>query len=67
MNKKQIEELGKGFINLANLLGGLSVINGVFGKNAIDALSFVLIGYAFILLYFAGIITLGTIKGEDNE
>ena len=67
MNKKQVEELGKGFINLANLLGGLSVINGVFGKEKVDILSFMLIGYAFILLYISGIIVLGIIKGEENE
>ena len=32
MTKNQYFETGKGFIALANLIGGLSIINGLFGN-----------------------------------
>ena len=33
MKKETLKELGKSFFAIANLIGGLSVINGFFGKN----------------------------------
>jgi len=33
MTKNQYIETGKGFIALANLIGGMSVINNLFGKS----------------------------------
>ena len=59
LKPKQYEELGKGFINLANIIGGLSVINGIFGVNKIEPLIIPLVGYIVIGLYFAGITLIG--------
>ena len=66
MNSKQYEELGKGFINLANLIGGLSFINGMFGNGhnlPIGVMIFLLV-YIFTALYLAGIILIGMRKKE---
>ena len=43
MKPKQYEELGKGLINLANMIGGLSIINGIFGTNHINPITIFLI------------------------
>ena len=57
MTNKQYEELGKGFINLANLVGGLSIINGFFGKpNIPSEVIILLVGYIFVTLYISGLI-----------
>ena len=52
MIKKQYEELGKGLIGVANLIGGLSIINGLFNQNhnlPVGTAIF-LVGYVFISL-----------------
>ena len=67
MTKKQYEELGKGLINLANLIGGLSFINAMFGQKhnlPVGTLIF-LLSYIFIALYISGIILVGI--GEKND
>ena len=62
MTPKQYEELGKGLINLANMIGGLSIINGIFGTNHISPITIPLIAYTVIGLYFSGITLIG--EGE---
>ena len=65
MNKRQYEELGKGFINLANMIGGLSVVNGIFGINHINPAIIPLVAYIVIGLYYSGITLIG--KGSEND
>ena len=62
MTPKQYEELGKGIINLANMIGGLSIINGIFGINHINPIIIPLVAYTVIGLYFSGITLIG--EGE---
>jgi len=64
MKPKQYEELGKGLINLANMIGGLSVINGLFGTNHINPVIIPLVAYTVIGLYFSGITLIG--EGETK-
>ena len=64
MKQKQYEELGKGLINLANIIGGLSVINGIFGANHINPSIIPLIAYIVIGLYFSGTTLIG--EGEKQ-
>jgi len=64
MKSKQYEELGKGLINLANIIGGLSVINGIFGVNHINPSIIPLIAYIVIGLYFSGTTLIG--EGEEQ-
>ena len=54
MTKNQYVETGKGFIALANLIGGLSIINGLFGNTNISLPEIFMIFYTFIALYVAG-------------
>jgi len=54
MTKNQYIETGKGFIALANLIGGLSVINGLFGNKDISIPEIFMIFYTFVALYIAG-------------
>jgi len=67
MKQKQYEELGKGLINLGNLVGGLSIINGLFGKthNLEVGVSVFLIMYSVLIFYVAGIVIVG--KGEKDD
>ena len=51
---KHYEEIGKGLINLANLIGGLSIINGLFGEKHLSIPEIMLIFYSFVLLYLTG-------------
>jgi len=51
---KYYEKIGKGFINLANLIGGLSIINGLFGNKNLTIPEIAMIFYSFILLYLTG-------------
>jgi hypothetical protein len=39
---------------LANLIGGLSVINGIFSPKTLTIPEIVLIFYSFVILYFSG-------------
>jgi len=64
MTPKQYEELGKGLINLANMIGGLSIINGIFGINHINPVIIPLVAYTVIGLYFSGITLIG--EGETK-
>jgi len=54
MTKNQYIETGKGFIALANLIGGLSIINGLFGNKDISIPEIFMIFYTFVALYIAG-------------
>ncbi len=54
MTKNQYIETGKGFIALANLIGGLSVINGLFNSKDITVPEIFMIFYTFVVLYIAG-------------
>ena len=65
MKSKQYEEVGKGFINLANIIGGLSIINGIFGIKQTSPAIIPLVAYIVIGLYFSGTILVG--KGERND
>ncbi len=67
MKKETLKELGKSFFAIANLIGGLSVINGFFGKNINlpQPLLSIIIIYIFITFYIAGIILIN--KGADND
>jgi hypothetical protein len=67
MKKETLKEIGKGAINLANLIGGLSVVNGFFGKEPTLPKEFIaiIILYIFVILYSAGIIFIN--KGSDDD
>jgi len=67
MKPKQYEEFGKGLINLGNLVGGLSIINGLFGKthNLDVGVSIFLIVYIVFGSYVSGLIIIG--KGEKYD
>jgi len=62
---KYYEEIGKGLINLANLIGGLSIINGIFGNKNLSIPEIVMIFYSFILLYLTGANFIK--KGNQND
>ena len=66
MKPKQYEELGKGLINLANILGGLSIINGIFGVNHINPVIIPIVAYIVIGLYFSGITLIGEGESQDD-
>jgi len=67
MKKETLKELGKAFFAIANLIGGLSIINGLFGKNSNipQPLLSIIIFYIFISFYIAGIILLN--KGANDD
>ncbi|GEM_PF-6798913 len=56
MEKETLKEIGKGFIALGNLIGGLSVINSLFGvaHNLPTGLTVFLVGYATVGFYISG-------------
>ena len=54
MTKNQYIETGKGFIALANLIGGMSVINNLFGNKGLSIPEIAIIFYTFVALYIAG-------------
>jgi len=51
MTKNQYIETGKGFIALANLIGGMSVINNLFGNKELSIPEIAMIFYTFVALY----------------
>ena len=63
MTKNQYLETGKGFIALANLIGGFSIINGLFGNKNLTLLEMFMIFYTFLILYIAGNIMIK--KGDE--
>lgn len=56
MEKETLKEVGKGFINIGNLIGGLSVVNSLFGMthNLPMGVSVFLVGYTVIGFYVSG-------------
>jgi len=56
MKKETLKEIGKGLINFANIVGGLSVINGFFGMthNIPQGVITGIVIYFVIVLYIAG-------------
>ncbi len=50
---KAKEEIGKGFIALGNIIGGLSLINSVFNKVA-GSYEILAIAYIFLACYATG-------------
>ncbi len=60
---KAKEELGKGFIALGNIVGGLSLINSVFNKAA-GSYEILAMVYIFVACYGAGYYI---IKGGSDE
>ena len=65
MKGKTSEEFGKGLINFANLIGGLSLMNSFFGATynvPIEIISVIII-YSVILLYITGLIFIN--KGSE--
>jgi len=57
MKKETVREVGKGFINFANLVGGFSIINSLFGNNhnLPTGVTVYIVIYVTISLYIAGI------------
>jgi hypothetical protein len=57
LKKETLKEIGKGFIAFANLIGGLSLINGLFGVNSNlpNTLIAGIVIYSVIILYITGI------------
>ena len=67
MKKETLKELGKGFINFANAIGALSMINGFFGKNfnlSLFSISLIVV-YIVLFLYIAGAILIN--KGAIDD
>jgi len=64
MKKNQYLETGKGFIGLANLIGGLSVINGLFTSAKLSVPEIFMIFYTFIALYISGNLLIGKVEDE---
>ncbi len=57
MKRETLKELGKGLISFANLIGGLSIVNGLFGLNH-NLPTYITVGliiYSVLVLYMAGI------------
>ncbi len=57
MKKETLKEFGKGLIAFGNLVGGLSVVNGLFGNNH-NLPSILIAGiiiYSVLVLYIAGL------------
>jgi len=57
MKSKTFEEFGKGLIGFANLIGGFSVINSLFGNNhnLPVGVTFFIVLYVTIGCYVAGL------------
>ena len=58
-----LKEIGKGFINLGNIVGGLSFVN-IFLQKDFTKLDIVLVLYLFTILYITGY---AFIKGGTND
>jgi len=67
LRKEVLKEFGKGLINLANLIGGFSVINGIFGNGSKLPLGITIfvVGYIFVSLYVGGLILID--EGEKKN
>ena len=66
MKRETLKEIGKGVINFANLVGGLSIINGFFGQNhnlPQGVITGIVIYFVFAL-YVAGAILIN--KGAEE-
>jgi len=65
MKKETLKEIGKGFINFGNLVGGLSIINSLFGlnHNLSTGITIYIVIYVTISLYIAGMHLID--KGAD--
>jgi len=65
MKRETSKEVGKGFIAFGNLIGGLSIVNGLFGANhnlpAVVTIGVVI--YSVLMLYATGIRLID--KGAD--
>ena len=65
MKKETLKECGKAVLNLANIIGGLSVINSVFTTISLSIPTIMIIIYTFVILYSGGLILIE--KGEKND
>jgi hypothetical protein len=67
MKKETLKELGKSFFAFGNLVGGLSIVNGFFGKstNVPPLLISIIVIYLVIGTYIAGIKLLN--KGSSDD
>ena len=65
MKKETSKEIGKGLIGFGNLVGGLSIINGLFGSthNAPVGVTVFIIAYTVLTVYLSGAILID--KGID--
>ena len=65
MKKETLKETGKGFIGFANLIGGFSIINSLFGAshNLPTGITVYVVLYITISFYIAGIKLID--KGAD--
>ncbi len=65
MKKETSKEFGKGLVAFGNLIGGLSIVNGLFGANhnlpAVATIGIVI--YSVTMLYITGIRLID--KGAD--
>ena len=58
-----LKEIGKGFINLGNIVGGLSFVN-IFLQKDFTKLDMLLVLYLFTIFYLTGF---AFIKGGTND
>ena len=62
-DNEALKEIGKGFINLGNIIGGLSFVN-IFLQKSFNNLDIFLVLYLFIIFYLSGF---AFIKGGTND
>ena len=67
MNNETLKEFGKGLIAFGNLIGGLSIVNGLFGDNHnLTTFSTVaIVIYSVFALYVAGLKLIN--EGTKND
>ncbi len=67
MKRETLKEIGKASLAFGNLVAGLSIVNGLYGKEAIlqQPLTTIIIFYIFSITYVAGIMLIN--KGADND
>lgn len=67
MKKETLKELGKGFIGFSNLVGGLSIVNALFGaaQNLPSWAIAILVTYIISVGYIVGTILIQ--KGADDD
>ena len=67
MKKETLKEIGKAFFGIGNLVGGLSIINGFFGKTTNIPQPFVtIIAMYIVIIFYVGAILLVN-KGADDD